>query len=608
MIDFRIYRAGFAPALASVIVLLFALTAPPGPLPAVVAPAEFDEVSAARTARQIVEAAPDRAPGSEGDVEIAAMVERRFEDVSEGEVAEQQFEAEFEGEDVQLRNVILTLPGDSERTVAVLAPRDSVSEPGAASSAAATAALLELADQMRTQSHSKTLVFVSTDGSSAGAAGAREFVRSYPTGEEVDAVIDLWQPGFATPREPYVLDSSTGPQSPSAQLVRTAEAALADQSGRTQAGEGALDELAGLALPAGLSDQAVLVENGLRAIGLSSTGQRPLSSAEDQPADLSASTLDEFGRTALVLLTTVDGAAEPLEHGPGTYVPLAGNLVPGWTLALLALALLLPAALASADGIRRVHDGTGWAIGWAASRSMPLIAALLVFYFLGLVGLVARPPFPFDPNQFGVGAGQVIVMVLLAGVIAGGYYVIRAWRVPAALSRQAAVPALGIVSTLAVFGAWLANPFLGLLLVPTAHVWLVCAPRRGPLPWPLVAVAAVVALIPIAAALDHVSSSLALGSSAPWLLLLMVSDGQFGFGTMLALCLILGGFVGIIAVSVRGRTAARRPSPPSAAGPRQEPEADEIPQRPRNGQPHADGLDTSPIASSAQDDDLMGDR
>jgi hypothetical protein len=569
--DFRIYRAGFAPALTSVIVLLFALTAPPGPLPAVVAPAEFDEVAAARTARQIVEAAPDRAPGSEGDAAIADMVERRFAEVDEGEVAEQQFEAEFEGEDVQLRNVILTLPGDSERTVAVLAPRDSVSEPGAVSSAAATATLLQLADEMRTQSHSKSLVFVSTDGSSAGATGAREFARSYTGGEEIDAVIDLWQPGFATPRQPYVLESSTGPQSPSAQLVRTAEAALADQSGRTQAGEGALDELAALALPAGLSDQAVLVENGLRAIGLSSAGQRPLSSGEDQLEDLSASTLDEFGRTALVLLTTVDGAAEPLAHGPATYVPLAGNLVPGWTLALLALALLLPAALASADGIRRslrAHEGTGWAIGWALSRSMPLIAALVLFYFLGLVGLVARPPFPFDPNQFGVGAGQVIVMVLLAGVVAGGYYAIRAWRVPGALSRQAAVPALGILSTLAVFGAWLANPFLGLLLVPTAHVWLTCAPRRGPLPWPLVAVAAVVSLVPIATAIDHLCSSLALGSSAPWLLLLMVSDGQFGFGTMLALCLILGGFVGAIALSLRGWTATRRPRPPSSgAGP-----------------------------------------
>jgi hypothetical protein len=605
---FRIYRAGFAPALLAVIVLLFALTAPPGPLPKVAAPAEFDEAAAARTARQIVAAAPDRAPGSDGDAAIADMVERRFADLSEGEVAKQEFEAKFEGEDVRLRNVILTFPGDTGKTVALLAPRDSASGPGAASSAAATATLLELVDELRTQSHSKTLVFVSTDGSSAGAAGARQFARHFPGRGELDAVIHLWQPGSAAPRGPYVLDSSTGAQSASVQLVRTAEEALADQSAHAQGDEGTLDELAGLALPAGLSEQAVVIEDGLNAVGLSSAGERPLAAGEDQPDDLSRSTLGDFGRAALVLATTVDGAPEPLAHGPGTYVPLAGNLVPGWTLAILALALLLPAALAAAGGIRHahlqrhqpvsgasgpspthlqrhqpvsgasapspthpLHHGTGWAIGWAASRSLPLIAALVLFYFLGLVGLVARPAFPFDPNQFGVGVGQVIVMVLLVGTIAGGCYAIRVWRVPGALSRPAAVPALGVVSALAVFVAWLANPYLGLLLVPTAHVWLTCAPRRGPLPWPLVALAAILSLVPIAAALDHVSGSLEVGSPAPWLLLLLVSDGQLGFGTMLALCLALGGLLGVIALSLRGRIPARRPGAPRAAAPESSP-------------------------------------
>ncbi len=86
----------------------------------------------------------------------------------------------FEGEDVELRNLILTLPGESARSVVVLAARDSASGPGAASSAAATATLLELVDKLRTSSHTKTLVFVSTDGGSDGAAGAREFAERYP--------------------------------------------------------------------------------------------------------------------------------------------------------------------------------------------------------------------------------------------------------------------------------------------------------------------------------------------------------------------------------------------------------------------------------------------
>lgn len=561
MITFRIYRAGFAPALAAVVVLLFALTAPPDPLPSVVAPAEFDELGAARIGEQIVDAAPDRTPGSDGDAQIADMVQKRFEEVEGGEVTEQRFTAEFDGGDVDLRNVILTLPGDSARTVVLLAPRDSGSGPGAASSAAATATLLELVDEMRTQSHTKTLVFVSTDGSSAGAAGAREFAQHYPELDEIDAAIDLWQPGSAEARQHFVLESSDGSQSPSAQLVRTAERELSEQSELRADAQGTLGELAGLALPSGLGEQAVLIESGLNAVGLSSAGERPLPASQDQPDDVSSSTIGDFGRTALLLMATVDAAPDSLDHGPGTYVPLAGNLVPGWTLALLALALLLPAALAAGDGIRRARRqgdlGMGWAVAWGASRALPLLAGLLLFYFLGLIGLVAEPTFPFDPNLFGVGPGQVIVMVFLALVVGGSYYAIRGWRVPAALPRYAAVPALGAVSTLAVFLAWLANPYLALLLVPTAHVWLTCAPRRGALPWPLVVAAAAVSLLPIAAAVDHLSGSLDLGATAPWLLLLMVSDGQIGFGTMLAVCLVLGSLLGIVAVSLRTPRPAR---------------------------------------------------
>jgi hypothetical protein len=124
------------------------------------------------------------------------------------------------------------------------------------------------------------------------------------------------------------------------------------------------------------------------------------------------------------------------------------------------------------------------------------------------------------------------------------------------------------VSTVAAFLAWLANPFLGLLLVPTAHVWVTCARRRGPLPWPAVAGAALVSLLPLFAAIDHVSGQLALGGSAPWLLLLMVSGGQIGFGTMFSLSLVLGGLLGVLALSLRRRIPPRaRPPQPAPPGP-----------------------------------------
>ena len=181
----------------------------------------------------------------------------------------------------------------------------------------------------------------------------------FPERDLIDGAVVLWQPGSATPREPSLLDTSNGSQSPSAQLVRTAERALTEQAGRQPRLEGAFGELAQLALPSGLGEQAVLIEQDIDAVGLSSAGERPLAVAADQPDDLSAATLGDLGRTALLLVATLDAAAAPPEHGPATYLNLAGNLVPGWALALLALTLLLPAAAHLAGGVGPGVPGRG---------------------------------------------------------------------------------------------------------------------------------------------------------------------------------------------------------------------------------------------------------
>ena len=322
-ISFRIYRAAFAPALVVVIVLLFSLQARPAPLPPVVASAEFDQVAAARLDRQIVDRAPVRTPGSEGDEAIADLVERRFASVSEGRVTEQRFDHSFEGEDVELRNLILTLPGESAQSVVVMAARDSASGPGAASSAAATATLLELVDKLRSARHTKTLVFVSTERRQRrGGRGprVRRAVRRARPDRRRDRALAarLRHPTRAFPARR--LDRSAEPLGP----ARAHRGAGARRAGRPQPQlEGLFGELARLALPSGLSEQAVLIEGGIDAVGLSSAGARPLPVAQDQPDDLSdAETLGELGRTALLLVATLDGASAPPQHGPTTYLNL----------------------------------------------------------------------------------------------------------------------------------------------------------------------------------------------------------------------------------------------------------------------------------------------
>ena len=602
MVDFRIYRAGFFPALVAVVVLLFALEAPPGPLPETPTPVEFQQLAAAKRAHQILAAAPARPPGSRGDARIADMVEGQFKHVTAGQVTEQRFTGSFDGNDVDLRNVILTLPGQTTRSVVVMASRDSASGPGAASSAAATATLLELVNELRLTRHTKTLVFVSTDAGSDGAIGAKQFAAAYPQRAQVDGVVVVSQPGSATPTQPSLVDGSDGPQSANAQLASTGRVALTDQTTKAPTGETIFGELARLALPSGLGEQAPLISAGIPAIALSSAGERPLRVSQDQPDDLSANTLGAFGRSALQLIGTLDGAQAPPQHGPDAYLHLAGNLVPGWTLSLLALTLTLPAGLACVDGLARAlreRERVGWALAWAFMRATPLIGSVILLYVLALVGIVARPDFPFDPTRFGVGPGEVVVMVFLALAILAGFYLIRGWRVPAAMPATAAAPALGAVCVSGVLVTWLANPYLGLLAVPVAHAWLLLARRAGPLPWPPVLVGAAISLVPILAAIAHLVGRLDLGAAAPWRLLLMVGDGQLGFGTMLALSLLVGGLVGVVAL------AARRPPPATSQSTRPVPASARVV---RDEVPAPDALDASPIAPGGADDDLQGGR
>ena len=123
MFDPRIYRAALLPAVAAFVLLMFSLEPVPPALPAPIASPTFEGTDAARSARTIVELAADREPGSAGDEDVGDLVRERFSAIEGGEVAVQDFEASHDGEDVTLRNIVLTLPGNSERTLLVIAHR-----------------------------------------------------------------------------------------------------------------------------------------------------------------------------------------------------------------------------------------------------------------------------------------------------------------------------------------------------------------------------------------------------------------------------------------------------------------------------------------------------
>jgi hypothetical protein len=553
VIDPRIYRAGFLPAIVALVIVMFSVQARPEPLPPPISPGLFEAGPAARTARAIAESAPDRQPGSEGDSAAADLVAQRLSAIQGGELSEQTVETSFEGDDVELRNVILTLPGESERQVLLFAHRDSSEGPGYGSSAAATAALIEIAESFGGARHSKTLVFVSTSGGSDGAAGAREFIEDYPEVELIDGAIVIEQPGAPDQAPPHVLPWSVDERSTAIQLVLTADAAVEEQIDSPQGPEGVYDGLMRLALPSALGEQAALIADGIDAVGISADGERPLAASEGAEESLSAPTLGDYGRAALYLLMTLDQTTEPLEHGPGTYLTIGDNLIPGWSIALLAICLLLPAGVASVDATARSWrrgEGRPRDLGWVATRSLPFVSALLLAHVLALTGLAQRPEFPYDPGRFEVGWRAAIVIVCLLVAFALIWTAIRALRVPRRSGREGLASATGVVICAAVAATWLINPFLALLLVPAAHVWPAAIGTGGPVRRAGIAAAVAIALVPPLLAVIDLAGRLEVGLTIPWQLLLMVTGGQIGFASALLFCLIVGGLVAMIATAL----------------------------------------------------------
>ncbi len=560
MINLRLYRASLLLVPIAVIAAMFTLESIPAGREAPTGADNFDGISGAALAKQLAREAPDPRPGSEADGTLAAAVETAFGQIGAAEVSEQTFEADFNG-DVDLKNIIAVLPGSSDDQVVIMAGRDAASGPGAGTAAASTATLMQLATGFGGVTHTKTLVFVSTDGTGLGAEGARRFLSGYSDIGGVSEVIVLSQPAYDHPRQPMVIPWSSGPQSTSIELTKTASRALADETDYEAADESAFGELSRLAIPANLGEQGPVIENGYDAVRFSSAGERPLPPGQDDIAHISADTIGPFGRAVLATILALDASTEPLEHGPDAYIGLAGNLLPGWALAMISLSLLMPLAIvafaACARAVRR-PDRLALAGFWVLERSLPFIAATLLFWLFGLVGLLPSPDFPYDPARFDPGLGSEIVLgIVIAGLIAGLVF-IRALRPPPERYAPAAAPACAAVIAVAGLAVWLANPYLALLLAPALHAWLLLAAESTAVGSLLAAVITLAGLVPLFIAIALLANRFGVGWDVFWQLLLMLGDGQISVVLALLGCVLAGAALASLAMA-RSRIAQPPP-------------------------------------------------
>jgi hypothetical protein len=492
-VNARLYRDGWLFVALPLLLLAFTV-ARPGPLTSATLPPSFDRQSALLLAQDLAKLQPDRRPGSLGAV-------RWFRDQLRPyglRVREDDFSADIPGRGrVTLRNLVAVVPGRSPQSIVLMAHRDNGgSGPGANDNASGTAALIEVA-----RSYSRplgagggtraprvrpahTLVFLSTDGGTAGSLGARRFARARASRASVLAAVNL--DSIAGGGEPRVVITGDRPRSPAAALVATVAAHLAEKTGREPRRAGALAQLVDLAYPFSLYEQAPLVGQGIPAVTITTAGDRPPSSFGDTPGGLDGTRLEQVGSAVQGVLVSLDQGLE-LAQGSSAYLYLGPRAVRGWALELVLIAMLVPFLAAAVDlfaRCRRRRIPIAPALRSYRSRAAFWLWGGAVFGLFAVTGVWPRgAAVPISPESPAAGDWPVLGLTGLALLIGLGWLVVRGRllpRRPATAEEElaghtAALLVLGVLALLVVA----TNPFALVLVLPSLHAWLGLPQVRG---------------------------------------------------------------------------------------------------------------------------------
>jgi len=572
VIEPRIYRAAFVPALLAVVVVMFSLESRPRPLAqGLAADVVFDGDQAATTTRAVLGVAEDRRAGTEGDRAVAALVEDRFR----GRGFTVQVDP-FVHDGRDLVNVIGRRAGETRRQIVVVAARDAPGVPDATGTAASTAALIEVARVFEGRPSEKTLVLASVDGSTLGEVGTERLVGELDDPGLVDGVLVM--SGLGQGGAPLrVVGWSNDTTRSGLGLQRTVAESLREEQGASTEGSSPAGQFARLAFPLGIGAQGVLLDRGYDAVRLAGDGEVP-GAGEDAVEDLDVQQLERAGRTVLRTLTALDQGPRP-EHGPTTYVTAVSQVMPGWVLSMLSLALVLPALVASVDAFararRRREAVSAWLV-WVAAAALAFAVGLAVAHLLSLMGATPDPPgAPVAPDRYPLDGPAAAVLAGVAVMTALAWLGLRRLVItfePCLGDRSApgAGVAVALVLSLALLCVWTVNPFAALLLAPALHLWLLTA-LIDPPPRRRTRIAMVLAgLLAPALLVVYYAAVLSLDPlSGAWYVLLLVLGGHVSLPAALLGCVLAGVLTSLLSVlrAVRSRGAEVGPQRPSVRGP-----------------------------------------
>ncbi len=580
MLDVRVYRAAFLPALIALFVAAFSLVDRPTPLVSPLAADAFDGARAfggkaplRNSLHELASSFPNRQTGSADDAALADRVASTLKASDQRNRPAFRVTRHFNG---AAETVIGVRPGLSSRQIVVISHRDSQARPGLAE-LSGTAAMLELARLFRARELRKTLVLVSTSGAGEGFTGASAWAGD-ASGGPVDAVIVLGDMAGTSTARPSVVPWSLGVGSAPLGLQRTVENSLRAEGGRA-GGTRAIGQWIRRALPFTVSEQGVIADAGLPAVTLSSSGERGPAANEH----VRRGRLDRFGRTVLRTVSAIDAAGSDREadepafagdpHGIGTM----RNVLPDWAVRLLVGTLLLPAFLTALDGffrIRRRRLAVGPWMAWLGATALPVVLLWIWTRGLGIAGAIEpldAPVLPLPPFDRGaaIAAGSLVLVAVL------GWFGVR--RLILARAGERANPMAG--SLAAATGAllcllaalvWVVNPYAAALLLPAAHVWLfAAAPGSRLRGWAGVAAVAV-GLLPFAAVLLYYAEALNLNPlELAWMSFLAVASGQLSLAVGVVVAGLLACLAGLVTIlRARRRVHANaEPEPLRTRGP-----------------------------------------
>jgi Peptidase family M28 len=480
----RIYRAAWLAVAVPLLVAAFSV-GQPVPLQEPRLPPSFDRTTAVQFASELARDFPDRRPGTSGAEGATEWVAARLHDYN-FTVERQEFDAHVPGLGTQhFVNLIATAPATSatnvprsQEVIALVAHRDNIGgSPGADYNASSTGALLELARDTGSAALSHTIVLVSTDGDVYGSLGSAEFARNWPLRNRLAAVIDL--DAIGGEGSPHLHFTGDTPRTPAATLVATAEASVQAQAQTTPQRPNALSQLIDLAFPFSFYGQSPFIALGTPAVTLSTSGARPPAAAGDTLVSLDQEHMDELGRSAQVLLGSLDSAAD-VASGTDSYVWTGSRLIRGWTIQFVLLACLLPFLAATVDlfaRCRRRHIALRPALRSLASRLGLWLWVGILLAFFSFAGIFPNGESrPIAPSSTVAEDWPVVAIGVFGGLAALGWLVTRPRLVPTRpISRTdelgghlAAMLGLGLVALVVAAQ----NPFALVFILPSLHAWL----------------------------------------------------------------------------------------------------------------------------------------